>query len=351
MEHLIRDCFKREGYIFATRAVEIARRHGHSRIAHLASNENPFPPSPFSIDRAKTALREGNRYPDEGTAELKFALRDVHGDHSFVTGVGMDGVIETVIRVLIEPGDLVTISSPTFSFYQLAARAQGGSVRNIPRNEDFSIDTSRFIDESQGAKLAFICSPNNPTGNAVPPDQIREILRAFEGMLFLDNAYVEFSGYDYRNLMENHPNLIIGRTFSKAYSLAGLRVGYAFVPAWFEPYYQRAETPFALNSVSSAAAAGALSDQEHVDTIIRHVAFWRDRFTREIPYRVYPSDANFVLVDVSPHTAEQAVELLAKRGVIVRSCTSFPGLGDQYIRVSIGDAWENERFLQEISGL
>jgi histidinol-phosphate aminotransferase len=170
-------------------------------------------------------------------------------------------------------------------------------------------------------------------------------------LLFLDNAYVEFSNIDYMPLLRRFDNLIIGRTFSKAYALAGLRVGFACVPAWFEPIYRRAQTPFALNAVSAAAAEGALADTEHVRRIVAHVTAWRRRFAEEIPLPVLPSDANFVLVDVSPMSGNEAVERLARRGVVVRSAAGFPGLGDHYIRVSIGDDWENERFLQEIGSL
>ena len=151
--------------------------------------------------------------------------------------------------------------------------------------------------------------------------------------------------------MHRYENLIIGRTMSKAFSLAGLRIGYAFVPAWYEGYYTTAATPFTLNSVSQAAGSGALADPAHIDPIIRNVGVWRTRFTEECPYPVAPSGGNFVLVDVAPATAGEVVEQLAARGVIFRSCTSFPGLGDHYIRVSIGEEWENERFLEEIARL
>jgi histidinol-phosphate aminotransferase len=351
MDHLVRDGFTAEGYAFATHATDIARSRGFSRIARLASNENPSPPSPRALERAGAALAGSNRYPDERMHELRDALRAHHGEYHFVTGVGMDGVIETVIRVLVGPGDAVAISTPTFSFYRLAAEAQGGRVQYIPREADFTVDPDRFLQESRGSKLAFLCSPNNPTGNATEPAVIGEILDGIDGLLFLDNAYVEFSGIDYRPLMRRHDNLIIGRTFSKAFSLAGLRIGYAFVPEWFEPFYTRAATPFALNSVSAAAAVGALSDAAAVEKYLAQVRLWRQRFRDEIPFRTLPSDANFVCVDTAPFTGDEVVVRLAEQGVVVRSCSSFTGLGDHYIRVSIGEDWENKRFIDEISNL
>lgn len=351
MERLIRECFTEEGYIFATKALDIARTHGHTRLARLASNENPFPPSPNAIAAALAELETANRYPDERNESLLKALREYHGEYRFVTGVGMDGVIETIIRMFINHGDRVAVSTPTFSFYSIAAKAQGGEVTLVPRRDDFSVDVEHFILESKDAKISFICSPNNPTGNATSPEDIEYILEHIDGLLFLDNAYVEFSEYDYRPLMDRHENLIIGRTMSKAFSLAGLRVGYAFVPPWLEPYYMRAATPFTLNTISAMAAVGALSDHNHVLKIVQHVRTWRERYLNEIPYPVFPSDANFVMVDVAPRNAEDVVHDLARKGIIVRSCTSFPGLGEHYVRVGIGEDWECERFLEEIRAL
>jgi len=352
MERLVRSCYKKKGgYVFAQKAGDIAREYGIDRIARLASNENPYPPSASALKAAETALQSVNRYPDERTSILADALRALYGDYSFVCGVGMDGVIETVIRTLVDPGEQVVISTPTFSFYALAATGQGADVITVSREKDFSVDPKKLIRAGRKAKIVIVCSPNNPTGNATPPDVIAELLENIEGVLFLDNAYVEFSGYDYLPLMKNYENLILGRTFSKIHSLAGLRVGYAFVPGWLVPSYQRASTPFTVNSVSAAAAAAALPDKDHTLRYLDQVNQWRKRFTTEVKFPVLPSDANFVMIDVAPRTGDEVVEELARKGIIVRSCRSFAGLPDHYIRVSIGEDWENERFLQVINSL
>jgi histidinol-phosphate aminotransferase len=352
MERLVRSCYKKKsGYIFAKKAGDIAHEYGIDRIARLASNENPYPLSEDAREAAEIALRNVNRYPDERTSILTDALRASYGDYPFVCGVGMDGVIETVIRTLVDPGESVAISTPTFSFYALAAMGQGAEVITVPREADFSVDTKTLIRAAKEAKITVLCSPNNPTGNATSPDIVREILEAIDGVLFLDNAYVEFSDYDYLPLLKKHENLILGRTFSKIHSLAGLRVGYAFVPGWLVPWYQRASTPFTVNSVSAAAAAAALPDKDHTQRYLSQVNRWRKRFTTEVKYPVLPSDANFVMVDIAPRTGDEMVEELARHGVVVRSCRSFAGLPDHYIRVSIGEDWENERFLKEINAL
>lgn len=346
---LVRNLYRSVGYVYAVKPGDVARQHGISRIARLASNENPWPPSPAAVRAGCEALREANRYPDECIAELSRILVSFHGNYSFITGVGMDGVIETLVRVLVDPGDKVTVSVPTFSFYRLAALAQGADVVEILRAPDFSVDTRQFIRKAQDAKVSFLCTPNNPTGTVTPVEDIREILSAIDGVLFLDNAYVEFSDTDYRSLMNEFDNLVIGRTMSKAFALAGARVGYAFVPRWLVPFYQRAATPFTLNSVSAIAAAGALADRERMDEYVSYVRKWRDRFRKECPLSSPASGANFIMFDTRPMSGDEMVRLLAGKGVIVRSCASFPGLPDHYIRVSIGDVWENETFLTAIS--
>ena len=352
MEHLVRSCYKKKnGYVFAKKAEDIAREYGIGQIARLASNENPYPPPEAAQQEAVIALRNVNRYPDERVNILTDALRRNFGDYPFVCGVGMDGVIETVIRTLVDPGEKVVISTPTFSFYALAATGQGAEVIPVPRKKDFSIDPKKLIHAGKRAKIMIVCTPNNPTGNATPVDEVAELLEEIEGVLFLDNAYVEFSRYDYLPLLKKHDNLILGRTFSKIHSLAGLRIGYAFVPQWLVPWYQRASTPFTVNSVSAAAAAAALSDKDHAQRYIAQVNRWRKRYTTEVKFPVLPSDANFVMVDIAPHTSDEMVEGLARSGVVVRSCRSFSGLPDHYIRVGIGEDWENERFVQVINAL
>ncbi|ABS56651.1 aminotransferase, class I and II [Methanoregula boonei 6A8] len=351
MERLVRSCYKQGGYVFAKKAGGRTHGAGDERIARLASNENPEGPSPAAVMAAQEAVLTANRYPDERVDVLVSALKTHYGDYAFVAGVGMDGVIETLMRTLVEPGETVAVSTPTFSFYGLAAQAQGAKVVSVPRRADFSVDIDALIAAGKDAKIIVLCSPNNPTGNATRVEDVKRVLEGINGFLFLDNAYVEFSGIDYLPLIRKYENLVIGRTFSKVYSLAGLRIGYAFVPAWLQPYYARAGTPFTVNSVSAAAAAAALSDDGHADRYIGHVRVWRKRYADKIKFPVLPSDANFVMINVTPHTGDEIVENLAAKGVLVRSCRSFTGLGDHYIRVSVGEDWENERCIQELNAL
>ena len=295
MERLVRSCYKQGGYVFAKKAGgSCTRSRATIRVARLASNENPEAPSPAAVAAAQAAVSDANRYPDERVDVLVSALRAYYGDYTFVTGVGMDGVIETLMRTLVDPGETVAISAPTFSFYGLAAQAQGAKVVTVPRRADFSVDTDALVRAGKDAKIVVLCTPNNPTGNATPVDEVQRVLDGISGVLFLDNAYVEFSGIDYLPLMRKYENLVIGRTFSKVHSLAGLRIGYAFVPAWLQPFYLRAGTPFTVNSVSAAAAAAALTDKEHAAGISRRSRRGGSVSAMELKFPVLPSDANFV---------------------------------------------------------
>lgn len=353
MKQLIRSEFQREGYQFAKSPEEIAESYGFAKVARLGSNENPYPPSPAVIKAAAAALSTVNRYPDPKGSLFQEAVRRYVFDHCVVTsGLGMDGVIETVVRTLVDPNDKVVISTPTFSMYGLAARAASAKVVSVPRQmPKFTVDTDAFIAEAKDAKLSFLCTPNNPTGTVTNLEAVEEILQNISGVLFLDNAYVEFSEVDYLPLLKKYENLVIGRTLSKVYGLAGLRLGYGFVPEWLKAPYEAAATPFTLTKVSETASAAALSETLARDEFVQYVKFWRETFVKKISYPTLPSGANFVLVNVSPLTGSEAAERLAQQGVLVRSGAGFPGLGDTYIRVSVGGVWENERFLSAVNNL
>ena len=350
MRPSVRPCLAGTGYVYAERPEAIAARYGFDRIARLGSNENPFGPSPKAIAAASASLADAYRYPEESMAALRAALAARFGDRAYVVGNGMDGIIETVLRIFCETGDRVVVSTPTFSFYGIAARGQGATVETMPRNADFSVDVESFAAAGRGAKVAFLCTPNNPTGTATPAEDVRAIAESIgDCLLFLDNAYVDFSDRDYAPLLAACENLVIGRTFSQLYGLAGFRVGYAMLPEWLAPAYARAATPFCgVSSISAAAAEAALSDDAHVERTRTHVLSWRKRLAAECPYPTAPSEANFLMVDVAPSSSDGAVAALARAGVLVRSCRSFPDLADHYLRVSVGADWENERFLNAV---
>ncbi len=199
MRPSVRPYLAAPGYVYAERPEAIAARYGFDRVARLGSNENPFGPSPRALEAASAALADAHRYPDESMGALRAALAARYGDRAYVVGNGMDGIIETVLRVFCESGDRVAVSTPTFSFYGIAARGQGAGITTVPRDREFGVDVEGFAAACRGAKVAFLCTPNNPTGTATPVEDVRAIAESVgDCLLFLDNAYVDFSDRDYR---------------------------------------------------------------------------------------------------------------------------------------------------------
>jgi len=351
MRPQIRSEYNSKGYVYAATASEVAKKTGISKIARIASNENPYGPSPEVIAAATAALSGVNRYPDPSASGIRDAIRKyIYDAPCVVSGSGMDGIIETVFRTVLHPGDKIVVSTPTFSFYGFAARGLSANIVNIPRKSDFSVDVDAFIREAKDAKLSIICTPNNPTGNVTPAADIERILQSIDGFLFLDCAYIEFSEEDYYPLLK-YENLIIGRTLSKVYGLAGMRIGYAFLPEWFVGPYMSAAIPFSLNCVSEAAGTAAISHPERKEQFVSYIKSERKKLIESLPCKSFPSGGNFILVDVSPRKSDDFVIDLQKKGVLVRSCSSFPGLGDNYVRISIGEEWENERLIQAVKEL
>jgi len=169
--------------------------------------------------------------------------------------------------------------------------------------------------------------------------------------VFIDEAYVEFADTSLTGLVKEYDNLIVGRTFSKAFGLAGMRMGYAVVPEWIAREYMKVMTPFSMDVLSTAGGIAALKDKEHLKKSIEIVKSGRVQLRdglREL-CKIYPSDANFILVDVSPHSAKEVSESLLKKGIIVRDCTSFRGAGRSLIRISVGTMLQNEKVIEAFS--
>jgi histidinol-phosphate aminotransferase len=175
------------------------------------------------------------------------------------------------------------------------------------------------------------------------------LLDSVECLVFVDEAYVEFADSDIVSLVGEYDNLVVGRTFSKAFGLAGLRLGYGIMPAWLKVEYMKAATPFNVSAPAVAAGIAALSDKKHREASQQMVIDGRDYLKVNMPFNVYESQANFMLVDVAPHGAKDVCDHLLRRGVIVRDCTSFRDAGDSFIRVTVGTREQNERVVEGFS--
>ncbi len=318
-----------------------------SEIIKLGSNENVLGPSPMAIEAMVSTASKMNIYPSADASELVDAISVYTGlpaENICASGPGMDGLLDNLMRLLIDPGDEVIIPTPTFSYYEIASRANGASVVHVAPTKNLDFDTKAIKKAiSEKTKVIFVCSPNNPTGKLLAEKDVRDLLGSTNGLVFVDEAYVEFADSNLSHLVHEYDNIIIGRTFSKAFGLAGLRIGYGLMPAWLKVQYMKIATPFNVSLPAVRAGIAALSDKGYLEKSISDTKEGRKFLTENIPFKVYDSRANFVLVDVSPLIAADMAESLIKKGIIVRDCSSFKNAGNSLIRVTVGTRHQNEK--------
>jgi histidinol-phosphate aminotransferase len=320
---------------------EIAAKYGIApeAIVKLGSNENPYGPSPKVFEAIASVRPE--RYPEP--ERLIDALAEYAGTapENVLIGAGMDGVMDTITRLFLDPGDRVLIYTPTFSYYEILTVTAGAEPVFLQRGENFEVPTNVPND----IKIVFICSPNNPTGNLIPEKDLRSIVEATDAVVFLDEAYAEFSDQNFLSLAAEYENLVVGRTTSKAFGLAGMRLGYAVAPDWIAKEYRRAAPPFfGITTPSVAAGIAALGDLEYMRRSVKAIREERDRLREAIP-EFRPSGGNFLYLETEEPSGKVAEKML-RLGVIIRDCFSFREAGDHAIRVTVGTPEENDRFLQ-----
>ncbi|WP_292387202.1 histidinol-phosphate transaminase [Methanosarcina sp. UBA5] len=351
-ELIKKEIFDIAEYVPGKSIEEIASAYGldPASIIKLGSNENPLGPSPKAVQALVDAAPFANIYPSADAIELREALSKYTGfpvSNLIASGPGMDGLLDGLCRLIIEKGDEVIVPTPTFAYYELPARACGGKPVFVRRNHDFSIDLEKLLEAtSSRTKIIFLCSPNNPSGNLLPENDLRKILENTRALVFVDEAYVEFADRNLAELVREYDNLVVGRTFSKVFGLAGLRLGYGIMPEWLAKEYIRAATPFSVSLPALKAGIAALSDTEHRKKSIEIARKGREYLKEKIPFKVYPSQANFVLVDVTPLKAKTVTQSLMKKGIIVRSCDSFREAGETLIRVTAGTPKQNEKVIR-----
>lgn len=359
-EELLRPTVKDiKEYVPGRTIEEIAKKYGldPNKIIKLGSNENPLGASPLAVAAIKEKAGKVHIYPPSDAFELRKALSLYTGypvNNIVVSGSGMDGILDTVMRLFMSPDAEAVIPIPTFSYYEIAALANGGKPVFVQRGRDFEIDAEGILNKvNKNTKMIFLCSPNNPSGNAIREGEARKILESVNAMVFIDEAYADFSEKSTMGLVKEYDNLIVGRTFSKVFGLAGMRMGYAVVPEWIALEYMKVMTPFSVDILSLAAGIAALNDGGHLEKTIETVKKGRIQLTKglESLCKVYPSEANFILIDVSPRTAKEVSESLLKKGIIVRDCTSFRGAGNSLIRITVGTQEQNARVIDALSSI
>lgn len=325
---------------------EIAKKYGIApeRIVKLGSNENPYGPSP----RVREAIASAplNLYPE--TEELISAFASYTGfpEREILIGTGMDGVIDTLARLFLEDGYRSLILTPTFSFYEIVTTICGAESVFMRRGAKPGLPPG-FLEAATDprVRMVFICSPNNPTGGVIDETELCSVLNATDATIFLDEAYIDFAEKSLVELVRRYDNLVVGRTMSKAFGLAGLRLGYAVAPEWISDQYRRTAPPFfGVTTASAAAGVAALEDLDHMRQSVRMIRRERDRLVRKIPGAGSPQ-GNFIYLDTAEPSAVVAEKML-QRGVIIRDCRSFRDAGDNHIRVTVGTPDQNDRFME-----
>jgi histidinol-phosphate aminotransferase len=331
---------------------ELERELGITGAVKLASNENPRGASPKAIAAARSALDEVARYPDGNGFELKRAIALLHGvaENAVVLGNGSNDVLELAARTFLAPGAAAVYAQHAFAVYPLVTQAVGAvGVEVAARDYGHDLEAMRLA-VNERVKLVFVANPNNPTGTLLGPDAVLAFLRALPSrvLLVLDEAYAEYlpEAREARSVdwLAQYPNLVITRTFSKAYGLAGLRVGYALANPVVADLMNRVRQPFNVNSVAQAAALAALGDQGFVAQsrdMNREGMAEITSGLQTLGLEFIPSHGNFVSFRVSD--AQAVYGRLLRLGVIVRPIASY-GMPD-FLRVSIGLPEENARFL------
>ena len=338
---------------------ELERELGIHDAIKLASNENPLPPSERVQKAIVAALATLNRYPDGGGFYLRQALAKKHGvtPEHVVLGNGSNELIELLVHAFMRPGDEAVVPHPSFVVYPMSVQAAGG-IRVVVMLRDYRLDL-----EAMGravtplTKLVFIANPNNPTATMVTADEVERFMARVPDrtIVVFDEAYVEFAqGPDFPDslgYMKQGRKLVVLRTFSKAASLAGLRVGYGVADPDAVALLNRIRPPFNVNSLAQAAALAALDDEPHILECVRLIdagrQFLYDEF-KALGLKYVPSRANFILVDVGRSAAEIYQKLL-REGVIVRPMTSF-GM-ETALRITVGTPQENRRLVRALDAV
>jgi len=350
---------------------EVARELGITGAVKLASNENPRGMSPLARQAVVERLADGHRYPDSASFELREALvrRLGRPAESIVLGNGSDEIIVLCCLALLRPGLSAVAPRPGFSTYLTAVKMTGAEFREVDLT-DFRQDLpamARAVDET--TRVVILNNPHNPTGSALTKAELTSFVRDLppEVLVLLDEAYIDFAGPDAArglDLADGGRPVAALWTFSKAYGLAGLRVGYAVLPRELAAVVERIRMPFNLNSLAQAAALAALSDTDFYEETRRLVTDGLNYFYKSFDRMglwYLPSEANFVLVKIEPHPtagrpdpaladlspAEAAHQLLLREGVIIRPLDNY-GLPD-HIRVNVGLPPENEKFIAALA--
>ncbi len=341
---------------------DISERYGvpREKIVNLNSNENPYP-LPESILRAiAEEARQAARYPNPSYAELKRKLSHYTGlpEENIALANGAGELLSHLCTLFLEPLDRVVIPLPTYTMYAFLAMLRDASIAFVePHGRELYPSLDEILSAAEDAKLIFLCSPNNPTGAAMVKGDIMRIVAGTEATVVVDEAYFEFCGRSVADKVREYENLVVVRSFSKFFGLAGLRVGYALASEKIAELLEKIRNPFCISRIAEKAAVKAIEEVEYFNRAKDRIIQERERLFNELQkirgLKPYPSEANFLLVKLLGIPAGELMEKLYRRGIIVRNVSGLPGLKGDHVRITVGTPEENRRLisaLREIMG-
>jgi histidinol-phosphate aminotransferase len=334
----------------------------HSPQVHvdvrLNTNESPFAPPAAWYDAfaAELSRVEWHRYPDRAAAALRAGIAHLHQvrpDQVFVAN-GSNEVLQTLLLTFAGPGRAVATFEPTYQLHGHIARLTGASVLEGERAVDFSLDLAevRRVLAAGSPVVTFLCSPNNPTGLVESQADVRTVLGLVPGLLVVDEAYGQFADWSAIGLVDDETPLVVTRTFSKTWSMAGSRLGYLIGPAWLVAELDKVVLPYHLDAAKQIAGRLALTFVDEMEARVQFIVAERERLSAELAAMdldVFPSGANFILFRPRSMAGRAVWQRLLDRNVLIRDCSGWPRLGD-CLRVTVGTASENDQFLAALTG-
>ncbi len=362
-EELVPEHIRALGAYTPGKPLRQAERESGVRMIKMASNENPFGPSPKALQALRAVEPQAHLYPDNDVSQLRLRLAELHGvrPEQIVVDNGSTSLLGVISRTLLQPGLNAITSERSFIVYPIAVKAAGGRMVTVPMKGDgYDLDAiAAAIDDD--TRIVFIANPNNPTGTLIDAPRMDALVREVpeHAIVVLDEAYCDFAtdfaaarGIEYSHSLDyvrEERNVVVLRTFSKAHGLAGLRVGYGLGPAVLMQYFHRMRTTFSVSALAEAAALAALDDQEHTRKTIannrRGAEFMMNKLS-EMGYRPIPTFANFIFFDAGEDAAALSKRLQAG-GIIVRPLGPW-GIPTG-VRVTIGTPEQNELFIAALA--
>lgn len=319
----------------------------------LNTNESPLPPPAAWRDAfaAELSRVDWNRYPDRAATDLRRAIAELHGvdEANVFAANGSNEVLQTLLLTYAGPGRTVATFEPTYQMHGQIARLTGAQVVEGERAADFTLDLAEAERVITTAKpmVTFLCSPNNPTGLEEPRANVERVLQLAPGIVVVDEAYGQFASWSALDLVSNDRPLVVTRTFSKTWSMAGTRLGYMVGPTWLVAELDKVVLPYHLDTAKQIAGRLALRHVDEMETRVTEIVAERERLIAglgELDIDVIPSGANFILFRPRQLGGRQVWDALLERSILVRDCSGWPRL-DNCLRVTIGTADENSAFL------